>query len=495
MFYRRYTMTIYTILFIVEAILVLIGFLVGLKRGMAKALVRLVELIIVAIASLFISKAVMGTLSATVAEILHTNLEEPLKSILLSSPDAEALMLGLAGALIIPIIFLVVFAILKLFSLIGLSALTKLFTKKKDAKKRRLLGGLVGAVTGILVASVFLCPFYTGAKILTGIPFDKVLEMSSLADVPEAEMAMEYFPKADMTPPVSAIFVNAATTFEADGKKYNATDEAPKLVALLLDVASSYQESEEKGEDELLGVAAAISATVKHLEDSEYIATLTTSLLNSIGESIKNGNDVFGIAEGMQGPAADVILKSLGNILTGVTPENIAANIAALAGDGEKEGVLTVITEITSAEDITEVLNDKEKVDKLADSLITIAENPDLSSTMDALTEMGTGMLNEVLPETDTEEREEYMGTLSDSVNELLTATKATQGDFAASVDTATSIIMEKISETETEITEGEAKLIAICALHNFGTAENYANAENAPISIEDIENFFKLNK
>lgn len=483
-------MTVYTILFIVEAIIVLIGFLVGLKRGMAKALVRLAELVIVAIASLLIGRWITGMLSDTLADVLHTSLEDPLKSILLSTPDAEELLLGLVCALILPIIFVAIFAILKLFSLIGLSALTRLVAGK--AKKHRVLGGLVGAVTGVIVASVFLCPLFTAVKITATLPEEA---FSALREMPDAQAVIDFIPNKDMTPPVSSIVVNAAATFEACGKKYNATEETPRIAALLLDVVSSYTDSEQNGEEPLLSVSSAISATVKHLEDSEYIATLTTSLLNSIGESIKNGNDVFGIAEGMQGPAADMILKSLGNILTGVTPENIAANIAALAGDGEKEGVLTVITEITSAEDITEVLNDKEKVDKLADSLITIAENPDLSSTMDALTEMGTGMLNEVLPETDTEEREEYMGTLSESVNELLTATKETQGDFAASVDTATSIIMEKISETDTEITEGEAKLIAICALHNFGTAENYANAENAPISIEDIENFFKLNK
>lgn len=483
-------MTVYTFLFAVEALIVLIGFLVGLKRGMAKALVRLTELIVAAIASLLIGRWLLGMLSEKVTELLHSTLEDPLKSILLSTPEAEELILGLVGALILPVIFVVIFALLKLISLIGLSLLTKLLAGK--AKKHRLLGGLVGAVTGVLVASVFLCPLFTAVKIVAALPEET---FSALEEFPDAQAIIDYIPRDDMTPPVSAIFVNTATTFEACGKKYNATEEAPRIVALLLDVTGAYTESEEKNEDELLRVSAAISATVKHLEDSEYVATLTTSLLNSIGESIKNGNDIFGIAEGMQGPAADVILKSLGNILTGVTPENIAANIAALAGDGEKDGMLTVITEITSAGDISEVLNDKEKVDKLADSLITIAENPDLSSTMDALTEMGTGMLNEVLPETNTEEREEYMGTLSESVNELLTATKDTQGDFAASVDTATSIIMEKISATDTEITEGEAKLIAICALHNFGTAENYADSENAPVSIEDIEKFFSLNK
>jgi len=487
-------MTLYAPLFIIEAIIVLIGLLVGLKRGMAKALVRLVELVIVAIISLLIGKGITSSLSATVTDLLHANLEEPLKSVLLSAPNSEELILGLVGALVLPIIFVVIFAVLKLISLIGLGAITKLIAGK--AKKNRLIGAAVGAVTGVLVASVFLCPFYTSAKIFAGVPVEKILEIADLSEDPNAQMLLEQFPDKDMTPPVSALFVNMTSSFEACGKTYNATTEAPNLIALLLDVTTAYAESEEKGEESLLNVSAAISASVKHLEDSEYIATLTTSLLNAIGESIKSGNDVFGIADGMQGPAAEAILRSLGNILTSVTPENIAANIAALAGDGESEGVITVITEITSASDITEVLNDKEKVDKIADSLINIASDPNLSSTMDALTEMGVGMLNESIPEVETEEREEYMETLSDSVNELLTATKDTQGDFSASVDTATEIIMEKVSaSTDREITEGEAKLIAICALHNFGTAENYANAENAPISMEDLENFFNLNK
>lgn len=487
-------MTAYTILFIVEALIVLIGVLVGLKRGAAKAIVRLVELIIVAIISLIIAKGAMGTLSEAVTEALNTSLEEPLKSILLSAPNAEELILGLVGALTIPVIFMIVFAFLKLISLIGLGLITKLIAGW--IPKNRLIGAAVGAVTGVLVASIFLCPFYTSAKILASVPVEQVLEMADVADTAEAQEVLAYFPEKDMTPPVSAIFVNATSSFEANGKTYNATVETPNLIALLLDVANAYTESEENGDEALLSISAAISASVKHLEDSEYIATLTTSLLNAIGESIKSGNDVFGLADSMEGPAAEAILRSLGNILTGVTPENIAANIAALAGDGEKAGVITVITEITSAGNIEDVLNDKEKVDKLADSLITIASDPNLSSTMDALTEMGTGMLNEVLPEIETEERTEYMETLSESVNELLAATKETQGDFAASVDTATEIIMEKVSaSTDREITEGEAKLIAICALHNFGTAENYADAENAPISIEDLENFFKLNK
>ena len=489
-------MTVYTILFIIEALIVLIGFLVGLKRGLAKATVRLVELIIVAIASLLISIGVTDAVSSKAAEILHEILEDPIKSIIASAPNAEELVLGLAGALVLPIIFVLVFIVLKLLSLIGLSAITKLFSHKKEGevKKHRLLGAAVGTVTGVLVASVLLCPLFTGAKIIANIPAES---LSILDEIPEAQVVTPYLPTKDMTPPVSAIFVNATSTFEACGKKYNSTEEAPHLVHLATDVITAYQDSADKSEDALLNVAAAISATVPHLKDSEYIATLTTSLLNSVGESIKNGNDIFGIAEGMQGPAADMILRSLGNILTGVTPENIAANIAALAGDGEKEGVITVITEITSAGDITEVLNDKEKVDKLADSLITIASDPNLSSTMDALTEMGTAMVNENLPELETEEREEYMTTLSESVNELLEATKDTQGDFAASVETATSVILDKISEADSniEITEGEAKLLAICVLHNFGTAENYANAENAPISMEDIENFFKMNK
>ena len=489
-------MSAYTILFIAEALIVLIGFLVGLKRGFVKATVRFIELIVVSIVSLLLSRWITSMLYVPATDILHSVLEDPIKTVLLSTPKAEELVLALAGALILPLVFVIVFALLKLFSLIGLSGIAKIFTRKKEGevvKKRRLLGALVGTATGVLVASVFLGPLFTGVKIIANVPSEDL--SYALNEIPEAQVVTPYLPTKDMTPPVSSIFVSATSTFEACGKTYNSAEEAPRLISLALDVIASYKESANKGNEALLNISAAISAAVPHLEDSEYIATLTTSLLNSIGESIKNGNDIFGIADSMQGPTADMILKSLGNILTGVTPENIAANIAALAGDGEKDGVITVITEITSAGDITEVLNDKEKVDKIADSLITIAQDPNLSSTMDALTEMGTTMVNENLPELETEEREEYMTTLSEGVNELLEATKDTQDDFSASVDTATDIIKEKLTENNIEITEGEAKLLAICALHNFGTAENYANAENAPISMEDIENFFKLNK
>lgn len=493
-------MYIYITLFAIEALMVLTGFLIGLKRGAGKAIIRLIELILVSVISFFIGKTAISSISDLAFE--NTGLDESIMGIIEAAPLAQELVIGLIGALVMPIIFMLAFIILKPISLIGLSALTKLIAPRFGEKtpptlKSRLLGGLAGALTSLVVAIVVLSPFYTGVKVIATLPdeaFSSITEAANLAEE-DLEVFNAIVPQEDMTPPLSALVVNAATTFTGDKKSYNASLETPRIADLAFDVINAYNESKEKGDDDLICVSAAIAASVAHLEDSEYIAGLTTSLLNSIGENIKNGNDIFGLAEGMDGPMADMLLKSIGNIFTGVTPENIAANIAAIAGDGEKAGVLTVITEITSAGDISEVLKDSEKVDKLADSLITIAENPALSSTMDSLTEMGAGMLNEALPEIDTEEREEYMETLSDSVNELLTATKETQGDFAASVDTATSIIMEKVSETDTEITEGEAKLIAICALHNFGTAENYADAENAPISIEDIENFFKLNK
>jgi CDP-diglyceride synthetase len=179
-------MTVYTILFIVEAIIVLIGFLVGLKRGMAKALVRLAELVIVAIASLLIGRWITGMLSDTLADVLHTSLEDPLKSILLSTPDAEELLLGLVCALILPIIFVAIFAISKLFSLIGLSALTRLVAGK--ATKHRVLGGLVGAAimyfayTGIVVGEYIDMHIWLPAYLAIGFLAAAATEFGDLVE-------------------------------------------------------------------------------------------------------------------------------------------------------------------------------------------------------------------------------------------------------------------------------------------------------------------------
>ncbi|MBQ8448670.1 MAG: CvpA family protein [Clostridia bacterium] len=490
-------MYIYTTLFIVEALMVLTGFLLGLKRGAGKAIVRFVELIIAAIFSFLVTKWLSGLLSDI--SIQTIKFEEPLGSIIESAPIAKELVAGLAIALVLPIIFAVIFLVIKSISLIGLSLLTRLlFGGKGGGLSNRLIGGAIGALTSLVVAVIVLCPFYTGAKILANIPSETYDAFTSSLGMNEQDTALfkSFFPEKDMTPPVSGLVVKAATNFSVEDKSYNATEEAPKLIDLAGDIMVSYGESKDAGESELMCISAAISASVAHLEDSEYVASLTTSLLNSIGESIKNGNDIFGLANGMEGPLADVILKSVGNILTGVTPENIAANISAIAGDGENEGALTVLAEITSAEDIKEVLKDGEQVDKLANSLIAIAKNPELSSTMDSLTEMGASVFTEAMPEEGSDERDEYIGKLSESVNDVLAATKETQSDFEGSVNTATVIIQEKIAaESSTEITEGEAKLLAIYALHHFGTTENYADAENAPVSVEDIEALFGLNK
>jgi hypothetical protein len=259
---------------------------------------------------------------------------------------------------------------------------------------------------------VVLCPWYTGLRVIAGVPTETISAISEEFGIGSETLA--FLPTGDMTPPVSSVVLNATASFSDGEKTYNAAEETPRLLDLAGDVFLSYKESTEKGESGLLNVSAAISASVPHLNDSEYIALVTPSLLNSIGENINNGNDIFGLAKDMDQAMADMILKSVGNILTGVTPENIADNIAAIAGDGKSEGVLTVITEITSTGNISDVLKDSEKVDKLASSLINIAENPALSSTMDSLTEMGAGMLTEALPEEGSEKREEYLGKLAE---------------------------------------------------------------------------------
>ena len=188
-------MNIYMILFALEALIVLVGFFVGLKRGAAKAAVRFFELLIVAAASFLISKSLMGMLSEKALELLHANLDESLKSVLLSAPEAEALVAGLACALILPIVFALVYIVLKPFTLIGLSALARLFTRKKDGKKKRLLGALIGALTSVITAAVVLCPLYTYTKIIATLPEETI---SSFTEELGAGAITEYFPKEDM---------------------------------------------------------------------------------------------------------------------------------------------------------------------------------------------------------------------------------------------------------------------------------------------------------
>ena len=494
-------MAIYIVLFIAEALILGLGILLGYKRGTGKTVIRVCELIIAAVASFFLGKWVAGMVTSPIFGALYSALPEQFKALLESAPQTGALVEGLVGALIAPIFFALIFIVLQSLSLIGLSALTKLIATRfgeqiPPTKKSKWIGAAVGALGGIIVAVALLSPLYTGTSVLASIPTET--KQALAIELKMEKDALSALPSDNITPPLSVIVAKGATAFSVNGETFYAVEEAPRLVCLATDVLHAHNESKNKGESAIMNVSAAVSASVSHMKDSKYIAHLTTALVNAVGESLKNGEDIFGITNGQNGTMANALLKSVGNIFTNINTENIADNIAAIAGDPESgtAGVIEAVTEITSSGDIKEVLKDTEKVEKLASSLINIAENPNLSSTMDALTEMGTGILGEVLPEEGSEKREEYLETVSTSVNEVLAATKATQGNFEESVDIATSIIQEKISEvSEAEISEGEAKLLAICAVHYFGTEENYANTENAPISIADIEAFFGLKK
>ena len=226
------------------------------------------------------------------------------------------------------------------------------------------------------------------------------------------------------------------------------------------------------------------------MENSQFISGATSSVLNSVGENIKNGN--IDIGEG--DPLSSAVADSVADILISVSPDNITENIEVIVGDGEESGgLIGVVSDLTSAEDIESFIKEG-KAEELADILIEIESKPELSQTMESLKDIGMTMFSEaVLSEADSEMQSAYIDQIGECVNEILDATKGGNGNFEDDVRIAAGVINGMLSEeTQSPLSSGESELLAIFAVYYFCNDEYYTDPSG--VTSADIEAFLNMN-
>ncbi|MBP3437421.1 MAG: CvpA family protein [Clostridia bacterium] len=169
-------MTVSNILLIGAAIFILIGFLLGLKRGFARSFLRLVFVVAIALASFYVTDYVakqamvqvvaIDGVEMTVKEFLSVLLHqtEGVAEIISNSPTLEGFILAAPEALFRVVGFVIIFFLLKLVSVPVTAIINAIFfPKKKDGKsvnRHALLGSLVGAVQGFFCFLVVMVLFF-----------------------------------------------------------------------------------------------------------------------------------------------------------------------------------------------------------------------------------------------------------------------------------------------------------------------------------------------
>ena len=486
-------MTLYMIFLFLEIAMVLFGVFIGYRRGTGKALFRICELLVIAVVSLFAARAVALNLADGAKEFVYSMLDSSATEILASSENAAAYILALAAALIAPIFFAFIFGFLRLFTLIGFNFVSGKVAKKDPLTKRsRWIGAGIGALSGVLVCSVLLSPFFSLLYMTGAVPTrDKEAICASIGlDEDVADAVIELLPTKSPMNPLSTLMSKLASTSTVDGIRFCAIDEAPAMLAMFNDFLDSYQKAQDEGKDELSVIGSAVSSTIPHMQNSQFISGATSSVLNSLGENIKNGN----IAIGDEDELSSVLADSVANVLVGISPDNITENIEVIVGNGDDtQGIIGVVSSLSSTGDIETFINEG-KTDELVDILIDIGEKPELSQTMDAIKDIGVTVFSEsVLAGADDEFKTAFVDQVTDSVNDIVSATGGKNTSFEDKVETASGIIKDMIpQDAEAPISDSESELLAIFVVHYFCNNENLA--DGAAVTASDIEAFLGMN-
>ena len=147
---------IFALLFAVSMV---IGTLIAIKRGFIPALVRLGMIILCLLISIPLTTAIAGQFSGIAENIMHSLLGSTMDQIAQYSPSTIQLLRQFPIALIAPILFLAIFYLLKLVTLI-VFRLSKPILPSHSTLTFRILGGVAGAVSALICLWALWIPLW-----------------------------------------------------------------------------------------------------------------------------------------------------------------------------------------------------------------------------------------------------------------------------------------------------------------------------------------------
>jgi len=162
-------------------VFLIFGFLYGLWRGFSKSLTRLLIVIAVAVATFFVvpslshslvtadisswNLSVGDTTVKTIQEFIIEYLSgfDKVNEFMNASPTFTKFIQVLPEVLVNILLFIIFFFVVKMLSMIIYWILSAIFFGKKKTEgknKHRFIGGIIGAVQGIIIACVILMPVF-----------------------------------------------------------------------------------------------------------------------------------------------------------------------------------------------------------------------------------------------------------------------------------------------------------------------------------------------
>lgn len=345
--------------FILPAVCLLIiaaDLLFAFGRGFTKTLIRLATVVLSAALSFFIAPAVAGKIGPKVMEALR-NLPEAASFLSYFEEHAEAAdaMTLFCRMLVAPALFLALYLIFKLVTLVVYAILSALFGK--TGGKHRLLALLPGALCAVIGVSAFLVPVMGYLTVS-----DRVMTISERlaaetkgaggeaastggeagstgggeAPAFDAAKAREkYLSPMLHAPVVSGLYEKAGAKLFirlSGGKIGGEQTDLLREIGTLSDILSDFSVLRNKqmtayGETE----AAAVSATVTHLSASPMLKTTLAGFLSGAAKNWQAGEAFLGMQKPSMGANGDIVLSGFLTVFETTDSEKLPGDLTSFS--------------------------------------------------------------------------------------------------------------------------------------------------------------------
>lgn len=322
-------------------IVMLVGTLIGMKRGLFPTLIRFGMMLLSFVIAIPLTNAVNSILSGYVPDIMHSLLGNTADQIAQNSPSTMELISQFPLALIAPILFIAIFYLLKSVTLIVFRFVKHLFPKNKSPLFRTL-AGVSGALASLISLLAVCLPLWG----LLGICRQTVqtvteIEVSQNEDLRETIVQIDAIDNAILAPAVhnftTELFTNGGNNFlynhitklRLHGESIYLGEElhlVTETVADILTLAGSLPENFSLADlsEEQIADLREISKDIDH---SALLKNICAEWASSMAQAWMNNESFMGIEDPANNTKIKPILHSLYRLLATTNVDLLVSDI------------------------------------------------------------------------------------------------------------------------------------------------------------------------
>lgn len=481
-------------LFGIIAIYLLICVGIGMLRGLSRARVRTIAIFvsgILAFIGTLIAKNSLGTPQEIEASLRSYGLDEELMETIATflgmSPSLGEALVGVIGALAMPIVYLVLFLAFCLLTWIVCIVLSIVLRKRyrehnSRARMKWLRTIALSVLHGLIVVFVFLVPLNVYMQI--AVPVTDMLDESGMLDkVPAIDTIMDgYVEPIAKSGPMATFRVlggnlvcNSITNFEVGGEKIKLGDEVNNISGFVGNILKLGKTKMAEYGDEQVQVLEDIADS---FAASDLLSNIVGEVVYSATDAWIGGDKFVGVAR----PSTGEMIDPTFNTLLGVLHKD-SQNLSSLKADiYTVADLVDVLAEydVFSKMDDTDTLIQQLGADGMVKEMITVlGQNDSMKVLIVEIRNMGMRAIAKSLdiPENGEVVYEKFLGDIAVALNETKDMSETER------IDALTQKVKDAFNEANVPIEEDIIDCYSASLIHDLGSIEN--------ITSDDISDFF----